>query len=198
MTTATVLHVLSPGGRGCVRRARVATLAAGCLLAAATMSPVRAETGPDVQVRQHDGVFTVSAHFDVPQAPAAVLAVLTDYEAIPRIAPEVTRSIVLARRDGRTLVEQEAVSRVLFFSKTVHLVLDVRESTSDLTFRDTCGRSFSTYEGSWRVVATPEGARVTYELRARPAFEVPDFLVRRLFKRDAGLLITRLRQAISS
>lgn len=198
MMTATAPHVLSPGGRPCVRRARFAVLLAAFLLGAAAFSPVRAEQGPTVQVQQQDGVFTVAATFDVPHAPAAVLSVLTDYAGIPRIAPDVTRSIVLSRAGGRALVEQEAVSRVLLFSKTVHLVLDVHESTTALTFRDTCGRSFETYEGDWQVVATPGGSRVTYRLRARPAFEVPDFLVRRLMKRDADRLITRLRQAISS
>lgn len=197
MTTATAPRLLSPGGRCGVRRAAVAVLLAATLLGAAA-SPARAGQAPDVRVQEREGVFSISTTFDVPQAPAAVLAVLTDYAAIPRIAPDITRSVVLSRQDGRALVEQQAVSRLLFFSKTVHLVLDIQETASAVTFRDTCGRSFTTYEGAWRVAALASGARVTYELRARPAFEVPDFLVKRLFRRDAALLIARLRQAISS
>jgi hypothetical protein len=160
--------------------------------------PASAGQGHDVQVQERDGVFNVSTSFDVPQAPGAVLAVLTDYEGIPRIAPDITRSVVLSRQDGHTRVEQQAVSKVLFFSKTVHLVLDVLETPTSVSFRDSCGRSFTLYEGTWQVAATPAGTRVSYLLRARPAFEVPDFLVKRLFKRDAVQLIARLRQAISS
>lgn len=197
MTTATALHVLSPGGRARVRRTSVAVLLAACLLGAAA-SPARAGQGPDVQVQEQAGVFSVSTTFDVPQAPGAVLAVLTDYEGIPRIAPDITRSVVLSRQDGHTRVEQLAVSKVLFFSKTVHLVLDIHETATSLTFRDTCGRSFTLYEGTWQVAATATGTRVSYQLRAQPAFDVPDFLVKRLFRRDAIQLIARLRQAISS
>lgn len=197
MTTATVLRGLSPGGRARVRRAPLAALLAACLLGAVA-SPARAGQGPDVQVQKRDGVFTISTMFDVPQAPGAVLAVLTDYEGIPRIAPDITRSVVLSRQDGRTLVEQQAVSKVLFFSKTVHLVLDIRETTSSVSFRDTCGRSFTLYEGTWQLAATAAGTRVSYRLRAQPAFEVPDFLVTRLFRRDAARLIARLQQALSS
>lgn len=198
MTTATVLHVLSPGGRAGACRVPLAALLLAASLLGAAASPARAGQGPDVRLQEHAGVFHLSTTFEVPQAPASVLAVLTDYEGIPRIAPDVTRSTVVSRQDGRALVEQQAVSRLLFFSKTVHLVLDVRETASSVTFRDTCGQSFTTYEGAWHVTATGHGSRVTYELRARPAFEVPDFLVRRLLKRDAAQLMARLRQAISS
>jgi len=197
MTTATALHVLSPGGRACVRRVACAVLLAASLLGASA-SPARAAQGSDLQVQERDGVFSIATTFDVPQAPGAVLAVLTDYEGIPRIAPDITRSVVLSRQDGRTVVEQQAVSRVMFFSKTVHLRLEIHETASSLHFRDTCGRSFTLYEGAWRVSPAGTGTRITYELRARPAFEVPDFLVKRLFRRDAAQLIARLRQAMSS
>ncbi len=198
MQAATTSCVRSPGGRPRARR----VLAVTCLLAPlclAGITPATANpTNPDpiITVHEAEGVFTVSARFHVPQAPAAVLAVLTDYEAIPRVMPDVTRSVVLSRSADHVVVEQEAVSKVLFFSKTVKLVLDVREGAHDLRFRDVGGESFELYEGAWHVRRHGNATVVTYQLRARPAFEVPDFLVKRLFRRDAGQLIARLRQAI--
>jgi hypothetical protein len=71
-------------------------------------------------------------------------AVLTD---IPRFLPEVTSSEVRERSERRAVVEQEAVSRMMMFSKKVHLI--------------------------------------TYELTAKPSFDVPEFILKRLLKRDS-------------
>ena len=60
------------------------------------------------------------------------------------------------------------------------------------------GRSFTRYEGTWRVIPRDGGATVTYELTARPAFDVPQFILKRLLKRDSGQMIDRLRQEIAA
>jgi hypothetical protein len=80
-----------------------------------------------------------------------VFAVLTDYEQIPRFTPGVKTSTVLERGVGSAVVEQEATSRLMMFSKTVHLVLEIREGTNTLRFRDRSGRSFTRYEGCGRL-----------------------------------------------
>jgi hypothetical protein len=56
--------------------------------------------------------------------------VLTDDEDMPRFMPDVRRSTVLERVDGRTVVQQEAVARVMMFSKRIHLVPEVHEESS--------------------------------------------------------------------
>ena len=126
-----------------------------------------------------------------------MLQVLTDYERIPRFMPDLKTSIVRERDGGRLVVEQEAVARMMMFSKRVHLLLEVQEQTDAVRFVDRCGKSFTQYEGAWRVV--PEGALtlVSYELTAKPAFSVPEFLLSRLLRRDARQMIERLRMAIT-
>jgi carbon monoxide dehydrogenase subunit G len=158
-----------------------------------------AESGPapTVSVREERGVYSVSARFHVPEPPAAVLAVLTDYENIPRILPDVTSSIVRERSAGRAVVEQVAVSRMMMFSKKVHLVLEITEAPDAIRFVDRCGRSFEKYEGIWRVTARGGGSDVVYELTAKPSFDVPEFLLKRLLKRDATRTIERLTAAIT-
>jgi ribosome-associated toxin RatA of RatAB toxin-antitoxin module len=135
----------------------------------------------------------VTARFEVPQSPAVVLAVLSDYEQIPRFMPDVKTSKVLERAPGRLVVEQRAVSKFMMFSKEVHLVLEVIEAAGSLKFTDRCGKSFKGYDGSWNVEPRGNGSIVTYELAAHPAFEVPEFILKRLLKRDSGQLINRLR-----
>jgi ribosome-associated toxin RatA of RatAB toxin-antitoxin module len=148
---------------------------------------------PEVKVREDRGLYSVTARFEVPETARVVLAVLSDYEQIPRFMPDVRTSVVLERVPGRLLVEQEAVSQFMMFSKRVHLLLEVIESDDSLQFVDRCGRSFVTYEGRWRTERNGAGTTVTYELAARPGFEVPEFILKRLLKRDSGQMINRLR-----
>jgi ribosome-associated toxin RatA of RatAB toxin-antitoxin module len=182
-------------------RVRVVLAAAVLMIAPASVSAAAGKDDaavPDVSVHQERGVYVVNARFEVPQSPAAVLAVLTDYGDIPRFMPDVTRSIVRERSEGGAVVEQEAVSRVSVFSKRVHLVLEVTEEGGLVRFRDRCGRSFTQYEGSWRVAEVRTGTEITYQLNARPSFDIPDFLLTRVLKRNATRMIEQLRGEIAA
>ncbi len=96
------------------------------------------------------------------------------------------------------MVEQEAVSAFMMFSKRVHLVLDIEEQTDALIFRDRCARSFVRYEGAWRLSHDDGQTAITYELTAEPSFEVPGWMLKRLMRRDAGQMIERLRREIAA
>jgi hypothetical protein len=148
---------------------------------------------PDVTVREERGVYSVSARFVVPQSPRVVLGVLTDYEGISRFMPGVRKSTVIERVSGTTVVEQEALSRLMMFSKTIHLVLEITEGTDTVRFRDRSGRSFTRYEGAWRLCEVAGGTEILYSLTAQPSFDVPEFVLKRLLKRDSGQMIESLR-----
>jgi ribosome-associated toxin RatA of RatAB toxin-antitoxin module len=185
----------TPGGRFGARRLAGTT----CLVLAAGLGTA---AGQDVDstplVREERGVYTVAATFGVSGAPATALATLTDYEHIPRFMPAVRTSRILERRDGEWIVEQEAVATFMWFSKRVHLMLDVREESGTIHFADRCGNSFERYEGTW--VVTDRGGRtiVEYRLSAKPSFEVPAFVLKRLLKRDASQMIGQLQAEIAA
>jgi hypothetical protein len=84
------------------------------------------------------------------------------------------------------------------FSKRVHLLLEVTQDGTSLRFVDRCGKSFTTYQGSWRATASGERTTVTYELIAKPAFDVPEFILKRLLRRDSLEMIERLQREIAS
>jgi ribosome-associated toxin RatA of RatAB toxin-antitoxin module len=184
-----------PGGRPRVRRAFV--VPALVVASAVALSGATTAAGP-VTVRKDGEVYRVSATFETPHAAAVARAVLTDYEGIPRFMPDVRTSRVVSRDAAQVVVEQEAVARVLFFSKTVHLRLVVEEGGQTIAFRDTCGRSFARYEGTWTLREADGRAVVGYELTARPAFDVPDFILTRLLRRDADRLIANLQAEIAA
>jgi carbon monoxide dehydrogenase subunit G len=150
-----------------------------------------------VTVREDRGVYRVTARFHVPQAGATVLAVLTDYEQIPTFMPGIQSSVVLERASGRAVVEQKAVSRLMMFSKQVHLVLEIVEGPGGLAFRDRSGDSFAVYEGTWRLTPRDGGTEIVYELTAKPSFDVPEFVLKRLLKRDSAKMIDALRREIA-
>ncbi len=166
------------------------------LALAAAVAPATAAAGqapPVVSVRSAGGVYTVDARFEIAAPPETVRDVLTDYAGIPRFMPDVRKSIVRERDGARVLVEQEATSKMLLFSKTIHLLLDVHEGAHVLTFRDTCGTSFTRYAGAWTLAAGGTGTSVTYTLTAKPAFSVPPFMIKRLLDSNARDTIDALR-----
>ena len=160
--------------------------------------PAEVPDVPDVMVSELNGVYHVSATFSVAQSASGIFDVLTGYEQIPRYMPDVRSSRVVERSDGRAVVEQEAVARVMMFSKRIHLVLDILEAQQTIRFRDRCGKSFERYEGAWTLtVKSPERVDVRYELTAKPSFDVPAFLLKRLLQRDAREMIRRLQNEMT-
>lgn len=174
------------------------TLLLALLVALHGAGAAHAAPAPQVSVLEVNGVYTVRAQFAVSAAPARVLAVLRDYERIPDFMPGVKRSVIKERAAGKTLVEQEAASKVFLFSKTVHLLLEVVETPETLLFTDVCGKSFRSYAGAWHVAPDGDGATVYYQLSARPAFDVPGFVLSRVLKNDSAAMIEGLRQAVAA
>lgn len=150
-----------------------------------------------VDVTEAGGVFRVSASFTINQPADAVMAVLTDYERIPQYLPDIEISRVIERTPGGMMVEQQAVSKFMLFSKRVHLLLDVRQDEGTIRFSDHCGKSFSAYTGSWIVTQHDSLTVVDYQLSAKPTFEVPRFVLKRLLKRDSAQLIDRIKAEIA-
>jgi hypothetical protein len=188
-------RLAASGGGRCFRRSFV--VAALMLAPSVAVAVAGAQTVP-VSVRGDRGVYHVEAAFTTPQPMAIAHAVLIDYERIPRFMPDVRTSRVLERGTGRAVVEQEAVARVLFFSRQVRLVLEVQEAPASIRFRDRSGHSFVRYEGEWTLREEDGHARIGYQLVAEPGFDVPEFLLRRLLKRDAGRMIERLQMEIAA
>ena len=159
----------------------------------ATTASAAQQAPPSVSVRSAGGVYTVEARFEVEASSATVREVLTDYEGIPRFMPDVRKSVVRVRAGSRVMVEQEAVSKVLMFSKTVHLLLEVTEGARTVAFRDHCGKSFSRYDGLWTLADDGGRTMVTYTLSAKPTFSVPPFMLKRLLDGNARDTIAQLR-----
>jgi ribosome-associated toxin RatA of RatAB toxin-antitoxin module len=191
---------IESGGRTSVGRIAVSAAACAWMLSVFSAAPsaVDPASSVDVTVQENEGLYTVRSRFNVPAPASIAFAVLTDYEAIPRFMPDVRTSNILERTGSRVIVEQEAVAHVMMFSKRVFLVLEVSECGGAIHFRDRSGKSFSHYAGSWRLTEQDNHTSISYELTAKPAFDVPEFLLKRLLKRDAKQMIERLQAEIAA
>jgi ribosome-associated toxin RatA of RatAB toxin-antitoxin module len=188
---ATPVMKTAAGGQTSVRRlVRVTGVLLAAMIAAA---PVTAREDHHISVREDRGSYHVDATFEVPQTAALVYAVLTDYEQVPKFMPDVKSSIVRERTPERILLEQEAVAKLMFFSKRVHLLLAVYETPNAIRFTDTGHKSFTAYDGVWTLTAHEDRTHIAYGLTAKPSFSVPEFVLMRLLKRDAGRMINGLK-----
>jgi hypothetical protein len=161
-------------------------------------SALGANTPVSVDVeRGTDKSYVVDAAFDV-DAPATIAwQVLTDYEGIGRFVSSIRQSTVKQRSSGRVLLEQHGVSRVWIVSLPMHVVLEVREHDARvLMFRDVCGKSFTTYEGTWELTTTGSGTRVIYRLKADPTGRQPAMLALSAIKGSVKTLLDEVRQEI--
>jgi uncharacterized membrane protein len=175
------------------------TLLTGVAAVAVTLAATTAAAQePVTSVHEAGGEYVVSATFTVPGSPGTAREVLTDYANIPRFMPNVRSSAVVNRQDGRVRVEQDAEPQFMWFSRKIHLVLDVDEGANVIRFRDTSGTSFAHYDGSWAIAAQHGETRLTYSLVARPAFSVPGFVLKKLLKRDAVTMVGRLQAEIGA
>lgn len=153
---------------------------------------------PQAVVTEAKGIYTVSAKFAVPQSPEAAIAVLMDYEHLQRFMPDLKKSSVIARTGACVTVAQEAVAAFFPFSKHIYLTLEITETPLALAFRDRSGKSFSQYNGTWQVSKAEGHTVVVYTLVAKPSFSIPEFVLSRLLKRDAGRMITALQKEIAA
>jgi hypothetical protein len=135
--------------------------------------------------------------FVVEAPPAAAWEAIADYEGIPQVAPSVQVSRIVSREGNRVVVEQEASASLLFFSKRIHLLLEIEESPpSAIRFRDVARREFASYEGFWTIEEAIGGLRVSYGLDVERGFSAPDFLARKLFRQQAQSLMRIMRDDI--
>lgn len=186
---------ITDGGPVVTRRPYLAAVA---LLVSVTAAAAQPAAEPAIAIGRQGEAYTVAAAFDVPHPAALALTVLTDYDGIPRFMPDVKKSTVVRRDGAQTIVEQEAVSKVMLFSKRVYLRLAIDETPTSLHFRDQLGTSFVRYEGHWQLAEQQGHTRVTYHLVAQPSFGVPAFMVRRLLSRDAHEMIASLRTEMAA
>jgi ribosome-associated toxin RatA of RatAB toxin-antitoxin module len=109
--------------------------------------------------------------------PALAYAVVTDFDAYPRLFPEI--------KQARTLSVNGAIRRVEFRAQVVvavryvlDLVCDPAAPTVDWTFVE--GEIVTASSGSWRFATEGDGTKITYRASLDLRAPLPGFVLRKV------------------
>jgi hypothetical protein len=166
---------------------------------ASTLEADAASTGSTVAVsvrRGADGL-EVEARCRLLASRGTAWRVLTDYDSIDRFVRSMKESRVTRRGDDVILVEQVAQGGLFLFSRRVRTTLEVREEPQErIRFEDVLRRDFVTYRGEWRIEERGSQVEIQYRVVAKPAFGMPDFVARSVFKSRVRELLSQVGDEI--
>jgi ribosome-associated toxin RatA of RatAB toxin-antitoxin module len=147
------------------------------------------------------GHYKVEGSFFVDADPQIAWDVLTDYAHIPEFVHSMKVSRVLERNTENLVLEQEGEGGFLFFTKRIHLLLDVHEQpTQSIVFTDSSHKDFSFYQGTWSVGPSNSGhgLEIIYTLDAQQNFSAPAFIASDIVKGNVVDLLQSLRDRIQN
>lgn len=155
------------------------------------------EGGIALRVSRGNAGIAVEGRFPTQASVQTVWSVLTDYDSIERFVSSIRDSRMTRRADDSVFVEQQAVGRLLLFSRRLSASLRIVEvPRRRIEFEDLLHKDFRTYRGEWRIEESATGTTVIYRLEADPSFPIPDFVARGLFRGTARELLSQVRSEI--
>lgn len=179
------------------------TLLLGCACAAGSAPALPAHPAApalDLTVRHADGADGGKAYriaaTGMTAAPRAVAwRILTDYDHLAEVVPNLKSSRVLARDGDKVIVEQVGAAHFLFFSRDIRLVVLVHEQAPDKIDVSLIEGDMAVYRCSWELVALDSGGtRVMYRAAIEPAFYVPQMIGTNLMRKDIAGMMTAVLQ----
>lgn len=137
-----------------------------------------------LQVAHSKGVFTARGSFMLDAAPAAVRAVLIDFEHLGRLTPAILESHVVGNDAGALLVATRTRACAGWFCRELKKVERVVVGADSIVATALPARSNVVMSvTSWRIAAAGSGTRVAWESSFDPVFMVPPLLGPALIKR---------------
>jgi ribosome-associated toxin RatA of RatAB toxin-antitoxin module len=109
--------------------------------------------------------------------PAELYAVVTDFEAYPRLFREMKTATVKERVGNRVRVEFK-LEMVVAIRYVLDLVCDPEAFTVDWTYVE--GEVVTGSEGAWRFVPEKDGTRMDYRVAITINAPLPGFVIRRV------------------
>ena len=180
-------------------RMTVKTTAFAALLLFAGSGPAAAAVLPseNASIAETGDGYRVTGSFDIRSSETNVWQTLADYGSLANILSDLTESSVVDRSGNRITVRQVISSKFLVFSRTVNLLIDVREHPfREIDFSEISGCPFAVYKGSWTLEREAGGVRVTYRLRVSKGALAPVIFEKRLFLERARKTLSEMKREI--
>ncbi|MDB5961719.1 MAG: cyclase/dehydrase [Massilia sp.] len=174
-------------------------LLACCLSAAFSTAASALELTVD-RVAGADGgkVYRIASSGTVAAAPAAVWRILTDYNRMAEYVPDLKSARVVARNGDKVIIEQHGAARLLFFSRDIHLVVQVHEQAPNKIDVSLIEGDMKVYQCSWELMPVAEtgGTRVLYNATIEPKFYVPGVVGAGLVRKDIAKMMAAVLQRL--
>jgi hypothetical protein len=172
-------------------------------VACAALSCGTGAAADDVSLAFYEGFghYKVEASFFVDADAQTAWDILTNYDRIPDFVHSMKISKVEQRSTYDLVLRQEGEGSFLFFSKRIHLLMEVHEipETNTIIFTDTSHQDFSSYQGSWVIHPSDlgHGLEVIYTLDAAQNFSAPAFIASDVVKGNVQDLLDSLKREIA-
>jgi ribosome-associated toxin RatA of RatAB toxin-antitoxin module len=137
-----------------------------------------ADSKVTVEAERHGDSVEVRARATLSASAALAWEVLTDYEALPRFIPGMTRSSVRLRQGQRIVVEQSGEARYLFFSFPIEVRLEVTETPQSLVVSRAVSGNLRRMNGRYELQPDPSGngLLLRYSGEIEPSFSLPPLI----------------------
>jgi ribosome-associated toxin RatA of RatAB toxin-antitoxin module len=128
-----------------------------------------------VQATREGEAVEVEAVADLSVGIPRAWEVLTDYGRFPEFVPDLHESRVLSREGPRVVVEQKGEARFLFFSYPIEVRLAVTEYPRQRIESRAVSGNFRELRSVYTLEPREGGARLRYQGRLVPDFQLPLF-----------------------
>ena len=145
---------------------------------------VQAARVDDLMVTHDKGVFTVRGTFFIDATPAAVRAVLTDFDHLDRLTPAILESRLMHRDPAGALVFTRSRACAGWFCREMKKVEEVVVDGDTIVATALPAQSDVVMSVTrWRIASAGAGTRVAWESSFDPRFMVPPLVGPALIKR---------------
>lgn len=170
--------------------------AAGFWPAGPAAATVPASPALELQVDRIDSgdggkMYRIASSGTVAATPAAVWRILTDYNRMADYVPDMKSARVVSRDGDKVIIEQHGAARFLFFSRDIHLVVQVHEQAPNKLDVSLIDGDMKVYRCTWELmpVAATGGTRVVYNATIEPKFYVPGMVGASMVRKDVAKMM---------
>lgn len=137
-------------------------------------------------------LYQIASSGTVAASPAAVWRVLTDYNRMADYVPDLKSARVVARDGDKVILEQHGAARMLFFSRDIHLIVEVHEQAPHRIDVSLIDGDMKVYRCSWEIsaVAATGGSRISYNASIEPKFYVPGLVGTSMVRKDIAKMMS--------
>lgn len=185
-----------------IRRAAPAPCAArllqslmlGCAMLGAGIA--WAEENITVKAVWDGDLVAVTADADLDAGATTAWNVLTDYDHYAEFVKDMNTSRIVSRKPNGMVVEYTGEFRFLFFSRPIHLLLDVVLDPPRRILAHSLSGDLRDLDGIYEISELPQALHISYRARFLPRFSLPPFIGLAVVRHAMELEFTALMREI--